>query len=154
MENTDARTLSPRTQFELRKQIIRLREKGMANKLVAEVAGTTESHASAVWQTYQRYGMDAIKPKKRGRRHGAQRRLTPKQETTVRKYLSDNTPDQVELPFELWTRDAVRMLVYRLFSIDLPVRTTGDYLKRWDFTPRKPDKRACEQTPKKNCTEV
>jgi len=65
----------------------------VANKLVAEVAGTTESHASAVWQTYQRYGMDAIKPKKRGRRHGEQRRLTAEQETAVRKLLVDKTPD-------------------------------------------------------------
>jgi len=41
------------------------------------------------------------------------------------------------------------MVIRRLFHIDLPVRTTGDYLKRWNFTPQKPVKRAYEQNPKK-----
>ena len=84
MENIDARTLSPQTQFELRKQIIRLLKKGMTNTLVAEKVGTAESHASAFWKTCQRYGMEAIKPKKRGRRPGAQRRLKVEQETANR----------------------------------------------------------------------
>ncbi len=56
----------------------------MINTLVAEVVGTAESHTSAVWKTCPRYGMEAIKPKKRGRRHGAQRRLKAEKETANR----------------------------------------------------------------------
>jgi len=149
MENTDARTLSPQAQYELRKLIIRLRKKGMDNKQVAEIVGTTESHASTIWRTYERDGMEAIKPKVRGRRHGAKRRLTADQETAVQKLLVDKTPDQLKLPFALWTRDAVRLVIRQRFHIDLPIRTTGDYLKRWGFTPQKPVKRAYEQDPKK-----
>jgi len=48
IENIDTRTLSSQAPFELRKQIIRHRKKGMANKLVAEVAETTESPVGAV----------------------------------------------------------------------------------------------------------
>ena len=29
----------------------------------------------------------------------------------------------------------------------MPVRTVGEYLKRWGFTPQKPIKVACEQKP-------
>ena len=149
MKNTDARALSPQTQYELRKQIIRFRKKGMANKDVAEVIGTTPSHVSAIWQTYQHGGIEAIKPKVRGRRFGAQRRLTAEQETAVQKLLVDKTPDQLKLPFALWTRDAVRLAIHQRYRINLPIRTMGDYLKRWGFTPQKPVKRAYEQDPKK-----
>jgi len=149
MKTTDARTLSPQTQYELRKQIIRLRKKGLANNHVADVVGTTPSHASAIWHAYERGGMEVIKPKVRGRRHGAKRRLTAEQETAIQKLLVDKTPDQLKLPFALWTRDAVRLMIRQQFNIDLPVRTAGDYLKRWGFTPQKPVKRAYEQDPKK-----
>jgi len=149
MKDTDARTLSPQTQYELRKQIVRLRKKGIANNHVAEVVGTTPSHASAIWRAYERGGLEAIKPKIRGRRHGAMRRLTAEQEAAIQKLLVDKTPDQLKLPFALWTRDAVRLAVRHHFHIDLPIRTTGDYLKRWGFTPQKPVKRAYEQDPKK-----
>jgi len=39
MEKIDARRLSPETQYELRKQYIRLRKKGMSNQLAAETVG-------------------------------------------------------------------------------------------------------------------
>ena len=149
MRDTDARTLSPQTQYELRKQVIRLSKKGMANKDVAETVGTTPSHASAIWQAYLAGGIEALKPKVRGRRFGAKRRLTAEQETAVQKLLIDKTPDQLKLPFALWTRDAVRLVIKQEYRIELPLRTITDYLKRWGFTPQKPVKRAYEQDPKK-----
>jgi transposase len=149
MKDTDARTLSPQAQFELRKMVVRLRKKEVRNKEVAEIVGTTPSHVSAIWLAYKRGGMEAIKPKVRGRRHGAKRTLTAEQEIAVQKLLVDKTPDQLKLPFALWTRDAVRLAIRQRFHIDLPIRTIGDYLKRWGFTPQKPVKRAYEQDPKK-----
>lgn len=149
MKNNDARTLSPQTQFELRKQVIRLRKKGVTNKATAEIVGISETYASTLWQTYLRGGIDTIIPKVRGRRLGAKRRLTAEQETAVQKLLVDKTPDQLKLPFALWTRDAVRLAIYQRYRIDLPLRTISDYLKRWGFTPQKPVKRAYEQDPKK-----
>ena len=149
MEKTDARTHSPQTQYEHRKQVIRLRKKGLTNKQTAEIVGISITHASTIWQTFLRGGIEAIKPKVRGRRLGAQRRLTAEQEAAVQKLLVDKTPDQLKLPFALWTRDAVRLAIHQRYRINLPLRTTGDYLKRWGFTPQKPVKRAYEQNPKK-----
>nr|WP_302622041.1 winged helix-turn-helix domain-containing protein [Marinomonas spartinae] len=31
----------------------------------------------------------------------------------------------------------------------MPIRTIGDYLKRWGFTPQKPLKKGYEQNPRK-----
>jgi hypothetical protein len=38
-------------------------------------------------------------------------------------------------------------LIYRRFKVDMPIRTVGEYLKRWGFTPQKPLKKAYEQKP-------
>jgi transposase len=149
MENTDIRTLSPQAQYELRKLVIRFRKKGMTNQEVAETVGIAETSASTIWQTYQRHGIEAIQPKVRGRRFGAKRRLTAEQEAAVQKLLIDKTPDQLKLPFALWTRDAVRLVIKQEYRVELPLRTITDYLKRWGFTPQKPVKRAYEQDPKK-----
>ena len=148
MKTIDARTLNQQTQYELRKQVIRLREKGLDNAAISEIVGLSASHISTIWQKYQRGGLDAIKPGQRGRRHGAQRELTPDQEVGIQKLLLDKTPDQLKLSFALWTRDAVRLAIKQLYGRELPLRTITDYLKRWGFTPQKPTKRAYEQNPK------
>ncbi len=148
MEKTDTRKLSPETQYELRKQVIRLRKKGKSNQEIAEIVGVYHTHVSTIWQSYQKGGLDALKPKVRGRKHGEQRNLTADQEATAKKLLVDKTPDQLKLQFALWTRDAVRLAIKQEFGIELPLRTITDYLKRWGFTPQKPAKRAYEQNPK------
>jgi transposase len=148
MENIDARTHSPETQHQIRKQIIRLREQGFSNRAVAEGVGVSESHASTVWQRYLKEGSKAIKLGKRGRRAGEQRTLSSKQEREIQKAMIDKTPDQLKLAFALWTRDAVKLLIRHWYGIEMPIRTVGEYLKRWNFTPQKPIKRAYEQSNK------
>jgi len=149
MEKTDARKHNQQTQYELRKQVVRLRKRGLANREVAGIVGISEPHASTIWQKYCKGGIEALRPGKRGRRHGAQRVLDNQQEIAVQKMLVDKAPNQLKLPFALWTRDAVRMAIKKRYKIDLPLRTVGDYLKRWGFTPQKPAKRAYEQNPEK-----
>jgi hypothetical protein len=65
----------------------------------------------------------------------------------VRKLIADKTPDQLKMPYALWTRTAVGQLIKLRFGIELPVRTMGLYLQRWGFTPQKPMKKAYEQSP-------
>jgi transposase len=146
MEKIDARKHSPQTQYEIRKQVIRLRKRDLPNKVVAEGLGISIGRASKVWQSYKKEGSKAIKLGRRGRRTGEQRTLSFDQEAELRKALIDKTPDQLKLPFALWTRDAVKLLIRQLFDIEMPIRTVGEYLKRWGFTPQKPVKRAYEQS--------
>lgn len=148
MNKVDARTLNQQTQYELRKQVVRLRKKGLSNQEISQIVGLCQSHVSTIWKKYERGGLDAIKPGLRGRRHGAQRELTAEQEAGIQTLLVDKTPDQLKLSFALWTRDAVRLAIKQIYGIDLPLRTITDYLKRWGFTPQRPTKRAYEQNPK------
>jgi len=78
---------------------------------------------------------------------GQNRSLTPDQEDEIQSVLVEKTPDQLKLVFALWTRGAVQEIIKIRFGIDMPIRTVGEYLKRWGFTPQKPLKKAYEQRP-------
>jgi len=148
MKKTDARKHTPEVQQELRKQAIRLRKSGMKYKQIAEIVGVHFTTVCEWYKKYERNGVKAIRNKKRGRPHGSCRTLSPEQERQVQKAIYDKCPDQLKLPFALWTRIAVQQLIKQLWSIDMPIRTVGEYLKRWGFTPQKPLRRAYRQNPK------
>lgn len=149
MENTDARKLGKEVQQELRNQIIRLRSRGRTNRETAQIVGVSEPHASSVWRKYQEGGKKAIQVKVRGRRNGEKKTLSADQEKEIQKLVIDKMPDQLKLPFALWTREAIRQLIQNQFGVVMPIRTIGEYLKRWGFTVRKPVKLAYEQNPAK-----
>jgi len=69
-EKIESRKHSPETQYEIRKQVVRLRNQGIPNKVLAEGAGVSVSRASKIWQSYKKEGNKAIKLGKRGRRAG------------------------------------------------------------------------------------
>jgi len=98
---------------------------------------------------YDEGGWTNLKPLKRGRAKDSGKRLNPKQEKKIQKLIRDKNPEQLKLDFALWTRPAIRDLVSREFGVDLPVRTLGDYLKRWGFTPQRPLKKSYEQQPER-----
>jgi transposase len=41
----------------------------------------------------------------------------------------------------------VQQLIEQMCQVQMPIRTVGEYLKRWGYTPQKPLKRAYEQDP-------
>ena len=62
--------------------------------------------------------------------------------------MGKHTPDELGLPFALWSRAAVRELIEQSCGVRLAVRTIGTYLARWGFTALTPLRRAYEQSPK------
>jgi transposase len=147
MERDDARTLSPQTQEQLRKQAIRLKKNGESFVGIAELLGVHRNTVSGWWRRYEAQGAKALNARKRGRSEGDQRTLGPAQEAELQRIICDKTPDQFKLTFALWTRQAVQELIKVRWGIAMPIRTVGEYLKRWGFTPQKPLKRAYEQRP-------
>lgn len=149
MEKTDLRKLSDEAREALIKIGIRLLKKGNTQNHVAVALGCHPRTISNWWRSYKKEGMRSLKPRTRGRQHGEKRSLTKEQEKTLQKMLTEKHPEQLKLPYALWTRKAVKELIKSQYEIEMPIRTVGEYLKRWGFTPQKPIRRAYEQQPEK-----
>jgi len=147
MDTTDARYLPLAVLNERRRRAVKLRERGMT---LREVAAQVELSVPTVMAAYRAYlagGWSAVNVMPRGRKRGEGRQLAPEQEAEIRRLICDKTPDQLKMGFALWNRQAVSQLVQDRLGVQLPIRTVGEYLKRWGFTPQKPIKKAYEQRP-------
>lgn len=73
--------------------------------------------------------------------------MTPDEARQVRDWIVARTPDQLELPFGLWTSRAVRELIERHLGKRLGLTAVQLYQRRWGLTPQKPLVRAKERQP-------
>jgi len=150
MDKQDARKLKPAAQYELRKQVIRAYRRGRNRVQISEEVGLSYP---AVCQIVKRFlgseekSMSVLSPRQRGRRDGEDRLLARDQEDAIQRLICERRPEQLKMEFALWNRGAVMQLIEREYGIKLSIRSVGDYLKRWGFTPQKPIKRAYEQRP-------
>ena len=145
MEKVDARSISPGAQEHLRQLAVRAVLDGKKQREVAQLLGIAPGTLCRWLKAYRLQGQGALKSKKKGRPQGG--KLLPWQAAQIAKTVIDHHPEQLKLPFYLWTREAVGLLIKRRFGLQLSVWTVGRYLKRWGFTPQKPTRRAWEQNP-------
>ncbi len=146
MKLRDGRKLSAAELHDRRKQAVLLHRKGENQIEIGRVLGVHRNTVGEWIATWKENGAKALKPRRRGVSKGSGRSLTPDQERHIRNRIVEKTPDQLKLPFALWTREAVADLIAREYDINMPVRTVGDYLRRWGMTPQKPVKRAYERS--------
>jgi transposase len=147
MSNADARSLPGAAQAALRQRAVQAVLDGMTQAQVARVFGV---HPNAVGRWIRRYrqgGWDALAERRRGRRAGEQAALSERQQQEVIALVRDSTPDALGLPGFLWTRQAVAELIAQRYGVRLARTTVGAYLRAWQFSPQKPQRRALEQDP-------
>jgi transposase len=147
MRHVDMRKLPAAAQEERRRQVIGLRQRGMTYKAIAAQVGLSRTGVLGICHRFAAEGAKGLVSKPRGRRPDEQRLLDADQEAEVQGLIRRHTPDELGLPFALWSRAAVRTLVARHCGVELAVRTVGKYLARWGFTAQKPIRRAYEQDP-------
>ncbi|MBL7192105.1 IS630 family transposase, partial [bacterium] len=145
MKIKDARSLSPTAQEALRIRAVNAVIQGKKRSEVAKLFCVAPFTLRKWMRLYQEGGKKALKAKKQGRPRRIQ--LKPLQAALTVRLITDRLPDQMKLPFALWTRDAVAQLIEQKFGLRLSRWTVGRYLKRWGFTPQKPARRAFEQDP-------
>jgi len=143
MKIKDARSLPPVAQEDLRRKVVRAVRGGMTQEGAAKLFGVSRQAISKWFQRYQEGGEKALRAKHRGRPKGGS--LEPWQAAQIVRAVEDRYPEQLKLPFFLWTREAVGALIGQRFGIRLSVWTVGRYLAQWGFTPQKPMRRAFEQ---------
>jgi transposase len=148
MSEHDGRSLGREAQVVLRKRAVDAVLGGMKQCAVASAYGVSPEVVCRWMRLYREAGPKGLEAHRKGPAPGTGRLLSEKQSAEIRKLVLDRCPEQLKLPYALWTREAVRDLVSRRFGIRLAVRTTGNYLRDWGFTPQKPVRRAYEQSPK------
>ncbi len=145
MKTQDARFLSPSAQEDLRRRVVAAVRDGMYQAEAARTFGVSRQSVNNWMKKYRSGGLRCLRAGRRGRPSVQQ--LAPHQAATAVRLISDRCPDQLKLPFVLWTREAVGELLARRFGVQVSVWTVGRYLRRWGFTPQKPVRRAYERNP-------
>jgi len=99
------------------------------------------------WWEYEHDGDAALYQKPRGRQLGDGRTLDPFEEDLIQSAMTGHFPEEYGIDSALGTRKAVQVLIEQLCGITMPIRTVGEYLKRWQYSSKKPIARAYEQDP-------
>lgn len=146
MTTPDARKLPPRAQEDLRRRVIAAVRAGMGVTQAARTFQVTRQSIHNWLNAVRDGGTPALRARKRGPKGGS-RLLGPHQAATLVRMITASCPDQLHLPFALWTREAVIELATRRFGVTLSLSTVGRYLKGWGLTPQKPVRRAYERDP-------
>ena len=149
MQLGDARKLDQGTQEALRVRAVFLVEKGATHMEAALAVGVHRGTVSRWCGAFRRNGTSDIEKGKRGRRAGDQLILTEVEARRVQRWIRDKMLDQMQLPFALWTAQAVRELIHKKLGKTLGLSTMQLYLKRWGFTSQKPLTRATQRDPQK-----
>ena len=131
MKKVDMRSLSPDNRYKRRVEVIRLRKAGLSHLAIGSATGLSRTGVFDICKRFAEDGMAGMRDAPASARGGAARLLAPVQEALIRQLVSDNTPDQLSLPYPLWTRAAVARLIHRRLGIQLNARTFGTYLARW-----------------------
>ena len=117
----------------------------MRDRDAARLFGVTRQSLGRWMKAYREGGQKGLRQKRQGRPRGGS--LDQRQQNRIKKIVIDRRPEQLKLPFFLWTRSAVAQLIEEKYEIKLSIWTVGRYLRRWGFTPQKPIRRAFEQSP-------
>jgi len=142
----DARSWPGAAQEKTRCQAVRAVLTGMTQVKAAETFGVTRQAVGKWVAAHRRGGAKALRARAKGRpRTGGKINASMGREIT--RVITDRCPDQLKLPFALWTREAVCQLIHRRYGLTLSVSTMGRLLSRWGFTPQKPVRRAYEADP-------
>jgi transposase len=145
MTTRDTRCLSPEAQEGLRFRVVQALRRGMKKSVAARTFAVSRTSIDRWLSIVELGNITSLKSKPRGRPKGA--RLAPHEAATTVRLITDRCPDQLKLPFALWTREAVQRLLAERFGLDVSVWTVGRYLAKWGLTPQKPLRRAYERDP-------
>lgn len=146
MKLKDARLLPPVIQQDIRHKAVEMFSEGFSKVHIAKLLCVSRRSVYKWVKAHNKSGNKGLEIHKRGRPKGTQ--LQPWQSAQIVNLIKNSCPDELSMPFFLWTRESVRLLIQDKFNIKLSKWTVGRYLTNWGFSPQKPARRAIEQNPK------
>jgi transposase len=148
VELPDGRSLSNEVLEALRLRAIRARQFGYTLQEISGILGIALETVCRWCSAYEEGGQDALPGDRTGRPVGSGRTLSDEQAEKIQQLIDHHCPDELGIPSALWTRKAVRELIEKEFGIRMPLRTVGEYLRRWNYTPQRPARKSYKQDPK------
>ena len=150
MKKEDFRTIGNAARAVIRRRAVALvASRGHSRQAAADILGVSRQTVSGWVQRYETAGSRGLDDGRRNEHRRDGGILTAAEARKVQGWIIGKCPDQMRLPFALWTAPAVRELIRRKFGKALGLSTMQLYLKRWGFTPQKPLKRATQRDPRK-----
>jgi transposase len=138
-------------------------QQGLSQAQAAEIVGVQRQTVNVWLQCYRAQGEDGVLDGRRVSPRRGKGLLTAEEAGKVQSWIADKTPDQLRLPFALWTSRAVRDLIALRLGKRLGLSTVQLYLQRLStsstsrrgigpagpigMTPQKPLARARERQP-------
>jgi len=145
MTKHDARKLNSLGKEDLHHRVVQaVLHQGLSKAEAARVFGVSRTSVHAWIDLFHKHGEDGLIPKRPGRPKGGGR-LKSRQVAAVIRTIRDRCPDQLRMPFALWTREAVRDFIKKTYGIRYSLTMMGRLLRQWGFTPQKPMTRAYER---------
>jgi len=116
----DFRTVDSKTRTAIRKRALQQIQQGVKKKVVALNYGVNVNTITSWVKRYDSKGSKGLVDNKRGVKSEEKKLLSSGQEKDVQKMILDTMPDQLKLPYSLWTRKAVMELIEREFGVNNP----------------------------------
>ena len=127
MERIDSRLLPVAVLNERRRRAVMLRLSGMEIDQVCTLCEVCKNTVIAAVNAYHAGGWDAVAVRQhRGPDKGQGCLLHEAQQEAIKTLIHDHTPDELGLPFALWSRAAVTALIARDYGITLAVQAWLD----------------------------
>lgn len=144
MKTTDGRKVSPQAMDEIRKRAIQRVQDGESPEVVIKALGFSRPCIYHWLAKYRSGGWDALKT---GKRPGRPRILDGPKIRWIYNLITEGDPQQLKLPFALWTRPLVIAAVKDKFGVKLSLSSVGRLLRQLGISNQKPLYRAYQQNP-------
>jgi transposase len=148
MEARDFRSIGRAAQEELRRRaLVLIEQQGLSQSQAAQLVGVHRQTVNTWVKRYREHGEEGVLDGRRVSPRRGKGLLSADEAGQVRRWIVEQTPDQLELPFGLWTSRAVRELIAQRLTKRLGLTAVQLYLRRWGLTPQKPLVRAKQRQP-------
>ena len=143
MRRNDARKLDRKSQETLRVRGVKAVLSGESPTKMAKLLGINQDTIFNWLSRYREGGWDNLRRKKAS---GRPPRVQGRHLKWIHKMITKD-PQQLKLPFALWTRKRIQQAIKERYGIRLSVTSVGRFMHQLGFSCQKPIYKAYEQNP-------
>src|SRR6056297_64320 len=144
MNTQDGRKIGPKAMEEIRIRAVQRVQDGESPEVVIKALGFTRACIYNWLARYRGGGWDALKS---GKQSGRPSKLAGSHIAWIYSTVKDKDPQQLKLPFALWTCSMVADVIKKKFGIKLSLSSVSRLLRQLGFSSQKPLHRAYQQNP-------